>query len=92
MACLDPLTLYRSVSGFQRNEVSDGFVIYDGERDYVHFLNPTAAAVLELCDGLNAEAIALAVQQAFQLPFVPIADVEACLDTLIAQELVIPAP
>jgi hypothetical protein len=44
----------------------DGCVAYQPGRDQVHFLNPTAALVLELCDGLNdAQAIEDLVAEAY---------------------------
>jgi PqqD family protein of HPr-rel-A system len=35
----------------QINRLKDGCVVYQPEQDRVHFLNQTAAMVLELCDG-----------------------------------------
>lgn len=35
----------------QINRLEDGCVIYQPEQERVHFLNQTAAMVLELCDG-----------------------------------------
>ena len=35
----------------QRNHLEDGCVVYQPEQERVHFLNQTAAVVLELCDG-----------------------------------------
>lgn len=35
----------------QINPVEDGCVVYQPQSDRVHFLNQTAALVLELCDG-----------------------------------------
>jgi hypothetical protein len=33
------------------NPVADGYVVYDPATDLVHYLNHTAAMVLELCGG-----------------------------------------
>jgi len=33
--------------------VEDGCVVYQPERDRVHYMNPTGAVVLELCTGKN---------------------------------------
>jgi PqqD family protein of HPr-rel-A system len=38
------------------NPVDDGYVVYDPDHDLVHYLNHTAAFVLELCTGQNAAA------------------------------------
>ena len=35
----------------QINHLEDGCVVYHPEQERVHFLNQTAAAVLDLCDG-----------------------------------------
>jgi len=35
------------------HEVVDGFVVYHPSRNRVHYLNHTAAIVLELCTGEN---------------------------------------
>ena len=37
--------------GLEINEVTDGFLVYQRDRDRVHFLNATATLVLESCDG-----------------------------------------
>lgn len=46
----------RTVDGLDVNEVDDGLVVYDGDRDRVHYLDHTAGAVFALCDGTHAEA------------------------------------
>lgn len=33
--------------------VEDGCIVYQPERDRVHYMNPTGAIVLELCTGKN---------------------------------------
>lgn len=54
-------------------------VAYEAGSDVVHYLNPTAALVLELCDGEHSGAeIAQLVQEAYGLPEVPLAEVSAC--------------
>ena len=62
------------------HEVVDGFVVYDTERDRVHYLNHTAALVLQLCDGKHdGSAIAKLIQEAFALSEPPSGEVEECL-------------
>ena len=83
--------IYEKIEGLDCNEVPDGYVIYDEAHEKVHFLNPTAAAVLELCDGeRDLNAIAAALQDAFDLPASPTADVAACFASLLSQGLVRP--
>ena len=80
---------YRRMDGLDRNEIEDGYFVSDVARGKVHFLNPTAAAVFELCDGAHdAEAIASALADAFGLAAPPRADVEACLISLSAEGLI----
>lgn len=84
-------TLFRRNPDVACNEVPDGYVVYDPQRDEVHYLNLTAAAVLELCDGeTDSAAIAQSMQVAFGLPQAPKADVEACLQSLATQGLIVP--
>ena len=84
--------IYRRADDLETNEVPDGYVIYDNGREEVHFLNLTAAAVFELCDGKNdAASIATIVQNAFGLPVPPNGDIEACLASLHSQGLIAPA-
>ena len=37
--------------GIEIREAPDGLVVYDAGRDRLHYLNPTAALLLESCDG-----------------------------------------
>jgi Coenzyme PQQ synthesis protein D (PqqD) len=80
----------RRTPDIELTEVVDGFVVYDPSRDRIHFLNPTAAFVLESCDGeiLAGELPAL-VAAGFQLDTPPVDDVEACLATLLREGLLI---
>jgi hypothetical protein len=81
--------LFKARDGLHPNEVHDGYVIYDEATALVTFLNPTAAAVLEFCDGgADLEGIAKAMGEAFHLPEAPRADVAACLESLVRQGLV----
>jgi hypothetical protein len=85
----ETIQFYRRVDGFDCSEVPDGYVIYDHGREQVHFLNLTAAAVLELCDGRNSvETISEVLRDAFALATSPKADIEACLAWLVSQGMV----
>jgi hypothetical protein len=69
--------------------VSDGYVVYDPERDRVHYLNHTAALVLELCTGANSTSdIIGTIQRCYELPDPPDGEVRDCLDHLRREELV----
>ena len=46
-------SFYYRQPDLQINPMEDGCVVYQPGHDQVHFLNPTAALVLELCDGRN---------------------------------------
>ena len=64
------------VEGLEVNVVDDGYVIYQPDNDRVHYLNPTSALILELCDGQrDADAIAAAVAEQFSLATPPIQEV-----------------
>ena len=80
---------YRRIEGVEPDEVVDGYVIYDEAKDRVHFLNPTAAIVLELCTGgLTALEIAEAVEQTFSLSQTPTGTVFDCLASLLSEGLI----
>ena len=82
---------YRRICGFECSEVPDGYVIYDKSREYVHFLNLTAAAIFELCDEhRSVDTIAEIFQNAFDLPRLPTDEIEACLTSLVSQGLIEP--
>jgi len=74
--------------GLETDEVEDGFVVYQPDRARVHYLNPTANLILELCDGdLTAAQIADLIAQAFELAEPPVQEVEEALATLQAEGL-----
>jgi len=71
-------------------EVIDGFVVHRRDHDRVHFLNPTAALVLESCDGsLRAGELPGLVAAVFQLEHPPVDDVETCLTALLKEGLLV---
>ena len=75
--------------GIDINEVEDGYVIYQSEKDKVHYLNKTAVLVLEACTGKNSAAdIVAIVEEAYSLPEAPEKEVADCLNTLIQEGLV----
>jgi PqqD family protein of HPr-rel-A system len=79
----------RQVDGLELKPVEDGAVIYDRDGDRVHYLNPTAALVLELCDGASdAAEIARLLQAHFGLEAPPRAEVESLIAQLLDESLV----
>jgi hypothetical protein len=74
--------------GLEIDEVEDGFVIYQPDRDRVHYLNPTANLILELCDGsLTATQIAELLAQTFDMAVPPDQEVDEALAKLEAEGL-----
>jgi hypothetical protein len=72
------------------NEVADGCIVYQPERDRVHYLNQTATIVLELCNGHNAEAdLPELLRLAFDLPVPPVEEVAECLKALRAEGVIL---
>lgn len=77
-----------SVEGVEVIPTADGYVIYDEGRDRVHYLNHTAALVLEFCTGENSvEEIARRLQNAYDLADPPREDAFECIAQLRAEGL-----
>ena len=63
-------------------------MIYQPQHGRITFLNPTAALILELCNGEHSpEQIADLIKQAYSLPEVPVEDVRHALKQLRAEGL-----
>lgn len=76
--------------GLEIDEAGDGFIVYDSGRDRVHYLNHTAAVVLELSTGrLSVSEIATWISQAYSLGRAPTSDVERLIDELVAEGLLL---
>ena len=72
------------------NEVPDGLIVYDIEKDRVHYLNATAAVVFCTCTGEFDEAgIAAQVQEAFGLEQPPLTETAECIATFADQGLLV---
>ena len=79
----------KQVDGLELNPAEDGATIYEPRTDRAHYLNPTAALVLELCDGkTDAAEIARLLQSHFELATPPQAEVEALLSQFVDEGLV----
>jgi hypothetical protein len=78
-----------SCEGLEITYAPDGCVVYDAAREKVHYLNPTAGVVYELCDGARSlRAISAFVAQAYGLDQDPVEATRDCVKTLIAEGLV----
>lgn len=70
-------------------EVPEGYVVYDPAHDRLHFLNGSATFVLECCDGATrAGDLPELLAAAFRLENDPAAEVEACLNRFLSEQLV----
>jgi hypothetical protein len=75
--------------GIEINKVADGYIIYDPERDRVHYLNHTAVLVLELCTGdVTAREIPELLRAAYDLSIPPTEEVGQCLTRFYDEGLV----
>src|SRR5437763_170341 len=55
----------------------DGYIIYQADQDRVHYLNATAALILEFCGGPHSQAeLADLVKNAYGLPERPLQAVD----------------
>ncbi|MGA3201083.1 MAG: PqqD family protein [Bryobacteraceae bacterium] len=73
----------RKADGLEFHIVDDQCLLYHPDSDRIHYLNPTAGLVFELCDGNHtAGQIAILVQEAYGLPELPLDEVRGCLDRL----------
>jgi hypothetical protein len=73
----------RKADGIEIHAVGDECAVYETAADRIHYLNPTAALILEFCDGNRSAAeIAALVQEAYGLPDAPLDEVNGCLNSL----------
>ena len=80
----------RRVDNLDINPAEDGFIIYQPEQDRVHFLNPTAVLILELCDGARSpREIAGLVQEAYGLTEPPVQAVDEALEKMGSEGLLL---
>lgn len=71
------------------NPAEDGFIIYQPEKDRVHYLNHTAVVILELCAGRNSPAaIAETLRKAYSLSKRPQKEVNEILAQMKEEGLV----
>ncbi len=79
----------RAAEGLETHEVADGYIIYQRDRDRVHYLNQTAVIVLALCTGKNcATEMPELLRSAFGLASAPVAETRDCLERLVEEGLI----
>ena len=77
------------IEGLDVCEVVDGYVVYEAGTDRVHYLNSTAALILELCTGDNSrEDITTLLRSAFDLAAAPDAEVGDILGSFAREGLI----
>ena len=77
--------------GIEISEIPDGRVIYQSSMERVHYLNPTAVVVFELCAMKRPVAeIVEFLQTAYQLSTPPAAEVHDCITSLLNEQLLQP--
>lgn len=80
---------YIRVDGLEVNRMPDGYVVYHAEQDKVHYLNPSASMIFELCaEPTTVAAITAYLQETYALSAPPTGDVHACLEELTAQGII----
>ena len=73
-------------------DVPDGRVVYQASRDKVHYLNPTAIIVFELCGaGQSVGGVADFLKDAYGLDAPPTEAVKTCIRSLLDEDLLRPS-
>ncbi len=79
----------KQADNLEVNEVADGCIVYQPDRERVHYLNHTAALILTFCNGKNrADDIPAILSTAYDLAQPPADEVQECLAKLIEEGLV----
>lgn len=80
---------FEQTPGSEVSQMSDGVVVYQTARERVHYLNPTASLVYDLCsEAKSAVAIATYLQDAYSLSAPPNGEVSQCLEQLLGEGLI----
>jgi hypothetical protein len=70
------------------HRVPDGYIVYQKQRDRVHYLNHTAAVIFEFCDGrLQPQEIVERVAKIFELDQMAHGDIRSALESLVQEGL-----
>jgi hypothetical protein len=81
--------MLKSAKGFVLVEFEDGLMIYQPDRDRVHYLNQAAALVFELCRGGNSPAtITELLGEAYGLTQPPGEPVKRVMKSMLSEALV----
>jgi FkbM family methyltransferase len=90
LALTDPRSRPRRTAGLVVNETDDGLIVSQPVRRKAHYLNHISAVVFDLCTGENTvSTIIETVQEIYERPGSPAAEVEDCLQQLSAERLVL---
>jgi len=88
---IERTALFQQTAGCEVSHMPDGYVVYQSDREMVHYLNPAAAMVYELVGQKQPlDGIADYMKASFALPATPCNEVAACLEKLIAENLITP--
>lgn len=88
MDSIETHMVFAPVEGLELTEVPDGRVVYQAARERVHFLNPTAVIVFELCgEKLSVGAIESFLKDVYDMDEAPTAAVRECIGSLLNEKL-----
>ncbi len=80
-------------TGLDVHETDDGLVVYDADRDRVHYLNETAAAIFVLAEpGTTVDSLAAELASLWGLDDAPTEEVGRGVAQLLAEGLLQSAP
>lgn len=86
----EPSDVFAKAPQLEVNQVPDGYVVYQTERDHVHYLNPLASVIFELCEPENCVAdIGELVKDAYQLDAIPEEEVATSLARFLSEGLIV---
>ncbi|MEP6564104.1 MAG: PqqD family protein [Mesorhizobium sp.] len=81
---------FEKATNLEISQVPDGYVVYQTERDHVHYLNNVAAVIFELCESENTvEDIGAILQSAYELDSVPEDELQASMERLVEEGLIV---
>ncbi len=84
--------IFSPAEGLEVSEVPDGRVIYQASKERVHYFNPTAVVVFELCSmNHSVGQIAEFLRDAYSLDAPPAAEVRECITSLVKEDLLRPS-
>jgi hypothetical protein len=80
----------RQAPNLEVHEVPDGYIVYQSDRDRVHYLNKTAAIIFEFCSGSHAaDEIVARVATAFELGAAAHDEIRTGLESLLKEGLIL---